>query len=119
MFSVGRNRIGRPGQLFAPHMDHFMRCFHQIAERKWREARGIVRIVQSMSLAVVLMGLVHFDAEAVEEMRREAALEYERKVVSAQMAWNVLWVTAGLPAISGQSSYLTIGHVSEGHPHNP
>ena len=112
-------QFGGLGSLFTPHMDHFMGCFHQIAERKWREARGTVRIVQSMSLAVVLMGLVHFDAEAVEEMRREAALEYERKVMSSQMAWSVLWVTAGLPATSGQPSYLTIGHVSEGHPNIP
>ena len=72
--------------------------------------------LQSMSLAVVLMGLVNVDAEAVAEMRREAALEYERKVVASQIAWDALWVAAGLPATCGQPSYLTIGHVSEGHP---
>ena len=52
------------------------------------------------------MGLVHFDAEAVAEMRLAAAPEYKQ----------LTWVAAGVPATSGQPAYLTIGHVCEDHP---
>jgi len=52
-----------------------MNYFEEIAAGGCRTARCTTRSVQSMSLAVILMGTVNFDLEAVAEMRRKAALE--------------------------------------------
>ena len=70
-----------------------------------------------MSLAVILMGTVKFELEAVAEMRREAALEMERIfAASKEPEPNVLWVVAGVPVSNIEAAHLTIGLVSDGHP---
>ena len=57
--------------------ERYMNYFEEIAKKQKgrRTARCTTRCVQSKSLAVILMGTVNFDLEAVAEMRRKAALE--------------------------------------------
>ena len=54
--------------------ERYMNYFEEIAAGGCRTARCTTRSVQSKSLAVILMGTVNFDLEAVAEMRRKAAL---------------------------------------------
>ena len=97
--------------------ERYMNYFEEIAAGGRRTARCTTRSVQSMSLAVILMGTVNFDLEAVAEMRRKAALEMERTfAASGLLEPNVLWVVAGVPVSKIQPAYLTIGQVSDGHP---
>jgi len=97
--------------------ERYMNYFEEIAAGGRRAARCTTRSVQSMSLAVILMGTVNFDLEAVAEMRRKAALEMERTfAASGLLEPNVLWVVAGVPVSKIQPAYLTIGQVSDGHP---
>ena len=94
-----------------------MNYFEEIAAGGCRTARCTTRIVQSMSIAVILMGTVNFDLEAVAEMRRKAALEMERTFAASEVLEpNVLWVVAGVPVSNIQPAHLTIGQVSDGHP---
>ena len=99
--------------------ERYMKYFEDIAKKQKgrRTARCTTRCVQSMSLAVILMGTVKFDLEAVAEMRREAALQMERTfAASKEPEPNVLWVVAGVPVSNIEAAHLTIGLVSDGHP---
>ena len=97
--------------------ERYMNYFEEIAAGGCRTARCTTRSVQSMSLAVILMGTFNFDLEAVAEMRRKAALEMERTFAASEVPEpNVLWVVAGVPVSNIQPAYLTIGQVFAGHP---
>ena len=97
--------------------ERYMNYFEEIAAGGCRTARCTIRSVQSKSLAVILMGTVNFDLEAVAEMRRKAALEMERTFAASEVLEpNVLWVVAGVPISNIQPAHLTIGQVSDGHP---
>ena len=97
--------------------ERYMNYFEEIAAGGCRTARCTTRSVQSKSLAVILMGTVNFDLEAVAEMRRKAALEMERTFAASEVPEpNVLWVVAGVPVSNIQPAHLTIGQVSDGHP---
>ena len=75
-----------------------MNYFEEIAAGGCLTARCTTQSVQSKSLAVILMGTVNFDLEAVAEMRRKAALEMERTfAASKEPEPKVLWVVAGVP----------------------
>ena len=64
--------------MLAKFQEMYLDHFEDTAGSRCREARCTVHIVQSQSLAIVLMGTLRFDLDSVAEMRLRASLEMEQ-----------------------------------------